>query len=265
MIWHNDWIWHNLDERIVNKNAKFKFGIVPYKFNLASFKESSFNTAKKIYDEYKQVYVALSGGMDSLYVTKVFHENSIPFIPIIVNSEANQIETQYAFDYCEKNNIKYHLITMTGKDLVRYYFENIYPKIYSVGVNISAAVIAGNYAKENNGILVSGDYLVDVNDDTITCSDYDYFKDLLLGKNINFFSYTPQIAYAMTKECEIPFADTKYRLYGFDQNRAKIMYIYNQSINNVIRTMNLSFPKDKYEHTLMSRCEFLQMMEEHVA
>lgn len=264
MMWHNDWIWHNLDERQVNKNTNFKFGISPYSFKDITFEEASRKTAEKIYDKYKKIYVGLSGGMDSLYVTKVFHECGIPFVPIIILSEANTIETQYAFNYCEENGIEPHVIRKTGRELVEYYVKNVYAKMFSVGLNISGSVIAGQYAKENQGILVSGDYLVDVKEDLITCSDYDYFKDILIGKNINFFSYDPAIAYSMTKESVSPFYNTKFRLYRFSDNRNKINYRYNDSLTRFIINLNQSIPKEKYEYTLMSKQDFLSEMQRYI-
>lgn len=263
MIWHNDWIWHNLDERLKDRTSNFKFGIFPYTFKFMKFDEASRSTAKNIYDKYKKIYVALSGGMDSLYVTKVFHECNIPFTAVIVDSESNKQETKYAFDYCSHNEVKTFVIHKTEKELIKYYVKNIYSKVFSVGVNITGSVLAGNYAKENDGILVTGDYLIDVNNDTITCSDYDYYKDVLLGKNINFFSYDPAIAYAMTKEATVPFHSSKYKLYGFEENRDKIYYHYSKPIKKFILSVSKTIPKERYDFTLMSRDDFLVEMEKY--
>ena len=263
MIWHNNWVWHNLDERSTNKNVDFKFGLTPYSFKITSFKEACYSTAKTIYDKHKKVYVALSGGMDSLYVTKVFHEMKIPFVPVIISSEANTEETKYAFDYCIDQNIPHHVITTTGKHLLEYYYKEIYPKTYSIGINGSASVIAAQYAKENGGIILCGEYLMDVEHDNITCSDYDFYRDIMVGENINFFYYTPQIAYAMAKESEVPFEHTKYKLYQFETNREKIKYQYSRPISNVVKNFNVFLSNQKCEYTLMSRPDFLTMMEQY--
>jgi hypothetical protein len=263
MIWHNDWIWHNLDDRLKNKNEKFKFGIKPYSFKITDFRTASEKTAISIYNKHKKIYVALSGGMDSLYVTKIFHECSIPFTPVIVHSDANKEETSYAFQYCETNELIPHVIQKTEKELVSYYIKNVYSKMFSVGVNITAAFLTQQYASENDGIMISGDYLIDIEHDTITCSDFDYFRDVLLGPSINFFSDNPTIAYAMTKEAQIPFFDTKYQLYGFTSNRMKLKYEYTSGIYNVVKEMDMKSDKTKYEYTLMSRSEFLTEMEKY--
>lgn len=263
MIWHNDWVWHNLDEKIKNRNSNFKFGINPYNFKLMSFSEASKFTAKKIYEKHKNIYISLSGGMDSLYVTKVFHENDIPFKAIIITGDANTQETKYAFDFCSKNQIKNVVINKSGKELVEYYIKNIYSKIYSVGINATASVIACNYALENSGIAVYGDYLLDVENDTITCADWDFYKDIF-GKNINYFYYTPEIAYAITKESKIPYSTNKFKLYGFEINRTKDNYDYSNTIKNILRRMHYSIPKERYEYFLMDRKDFLVEMEKYI-
>jgi hypothetical protein len=264
MIWHNEWVWHNLDERLINKESNFKFGLSPRKFKNLNFKEASEYTANQIYEKYKNVYVALSGGMDSLYVTKIFHEYKIPFTPVIVISESNIKEVEYAINYCNHNHINPHTIYKTNKELIEYYMKNIYSRMFSVGVNSTASFIVQEYAKENNGIMVSGDYLIDIENDTITCSDYDFYRDALIGQNINFYYYNEEIAYSMTKETSSPFSETKYKLYGFSNNRSKMYYEYESHLIKFIRMINKNVDKTKYEYTLTSKKEFMNFMERYI-
>ena len=50
-----------------------------------SFADASDYTALQIASKYPELYLSLSGGMDSIYVASVLHRNRIPFIPIILD------------------------------------------------------------------------------------------------------------------------------------------------------------------------------------
>ena len=43
--------------------------------------------AQEIFHKYKNIYVAMSGGIDSEWVAKCFHRQGIPFTPIIYEAE----------------------------------------------------------------------------------------------------------------------------------------------------------------------------------
>jgi hypothetical protein len=62
--------------------------------------------AQELYDVYKNIYVAMSGGIDSEWVANCFHRQGIPFTPIIYEAEDLQyMDTHWAIQWCERNNI----------------------------------------------------------------------------------------------------------------------------------------------------------------
>jgi hypothetical protein len=62
--------------------------------------------AQEIYDVYKNIYVAMSGGIDSEWVATCFQRQGIPFTPIIYEAEDLQhTDTYWAVKWCEKNNL----------------------------------------------------------------------------------------------------------------------------------------------------------------
>lgn len=265
MMWHNDWVWHNLDERKNCGSSQFIFGIQPRSFKKMTFKESSYYTAKKIYDEYKNVYISLSGGPDSLFVTKTFHEMGIPVTAVIIDTEANKGESIYAFDYCEKNNIKTKVFSMSFKDLYKYYLEKQVYRVTQWGLNTTSTIIAGLYAKENGGISLSGEFLLAEYEPTICCNDFDFVRDLYV-KTINFFYYTEEIAYAMAIEAELPYQENKNKLYGFEYREK--FYTHDEDINRLFTQMRKHLQKEvvnsNYQYVMCTFDEFVHTMEEKI-
>ncbi len=51
------------------------------------------------------LFLCYSGGLDSEYVLAVFKSLGMPITPIIMRTQYNDHETQYAFKYCDENSI----------------------------------------------------------------------------------------------------------------------------------------------------------------
>jgi len=80
-----------------------------------SFKEECLIAAKKIRDTTDlPIQVLLSGGIDSMTVCESFRQSNIPFTPVICkyNNTINHHDIKYAFEYCERFNIKYILLEL---------------------------------------------------------------------------------------------------------------------------------------------------------
>lgn len=74
--------------------------------NIVSVEVAGNRVAQELYDVYKNIYVAMSGGIDSEWVAKCFLRQGIPFTPIIYESEDLQhTDTYWAVEWCEKNNV----------------------------------------------------------------------------------------------------------------------------------------------------------------
>ena len=88
-------------------------------FNLSNpveilpFRTAADSAAKLIATQYDNLYISLSGGLDSEFVAKVLLRNQINFTPIIALGPWNQIETWYAFKFCDDHNLKPKILNYT--------------------------------------------------------------------------------------------------------------------------------------------------------
>lgn len=62
--------------------------------------------AQELHETYGNIYVGMSGGIDSEWVAKCFHRQGIPFTPIIYEADdLNSVDTWWAKRWCDENNI----------------------------------------------------------------------------------------------------------------------------------------------------------------
>jgi hypothetical protein len=73
---------------------------------IKSFYEETKLVAEKVWAEKQgNIHLCYSGGLDSEYVLAVFRTLGMSITPVIMCTQYNHHETQYAFKYCDKNNI----------------------------------------------------------------------------------------------------------------------------------------------------------------
>ena len=198
------WIFNNLNERFENRNVDFKSWMTPTKFSIMPFHTAADYTVNEISKLNKKLFIALSGGVDSEYALLSFHRNKIPITPIIIELSSNKLEISYAYYMCKKLKIEPHIIKISDDeyiDLYMYYFKKINARItFSI-----VTYVASCFAKKMNGILITGNELVDYNFDSVwrvMCAEWDYYHDILLPDNIHidFFTCTPEITYSLIYE-----------------------------------------------------------------
>ena len=93
-----------------------------------NFRAECVNAAKLIKESTtKDIYVLLSGGVDSEIVARSFIEADIPITCLIArfNDDMNEHDISYAFDFCDEYNVKYIIIDINiydfwKKDLYKY-------------------------------------------------------------------------------------------------------------------------------------------------
>lgn len=62
--------------------------------------------ARELYETYGNIYVGMSGGIDSEWVAKCFHRQGIPFTPIIYEADTlNSLDTWWAHKWCSDNGL----------------------------------------------------------------------------------------------------------------------------------------------------------------
>ena len=114
----NDWLTTNLSERTNINLCSFSVSIRPYKFTTGIFKEEAKRVARDLCDTFDNLYIAYSGGLDSEFVLKTFHENGLPITPILVDTPYNQFELEWAYNYCKQINVKPEILTYTQNEIV---------------------------------------------------------------------------------------------------------------------------------------------------
>ncbi len=73
--------------------------------NIVSWDVAAKNVALDLHSNYDNLYVAMSGGIDSEFVAQTFLNLKIPFTPIIGNIEnINELDIWWALKWCKDNN-----------------------------------------------------------------------------------------------------------------------------------------------------------------
>jgi len=73
---------------------------------IKSFYEETVLVAEHIWAKKQgKIHLCYSGGLDSEYVLAVFRTLGMPITPVIMRTQYNHHETQYAFKYCDENSI----------------------------------------------------------------------------------------------------------------------------------------------------------------
>jgi hypothetical protein len=73
---------------------------------IKSYYEETKLVAEKVWAEKQgNIHLCYSGGLDSEYVLAVFKTLGMTITPVIMRTQYNHHEIQYAFKYCDKNNI----------------------------------------------------------------------------------------------------------------------------------------------------------------
>jgi hypothetical protein len=244
IISENNWINDNITEsRLISD--------YDVKFNLYSFKPLDFHTAAeqaaiKISKKYQNLYVGLSGGIDSEYVLVCFHKLKIPIIPLIILCEGNEQESKYAFKMCEKLNIIPKVIICSTDKILDICINFISKKINGIGFHSATRAYAANYVKDNNGTLVCGDHIIGdgnilIRDSEYAMNEWDGYDSAHFGDEIGFFTYTPELAYSMisgnTLDGEnMSWKEYKSKLFELEL-RDKIRYSYPERIQKIIASI----------------------------
>jgi len=173
----------------------------------------------------RNLYLSLSGGLDSELCAYTLLRNKIEFTPLIVKIEnINEIESWFAEYWCYTNKITPHIIHISSEQLYNNLFKD----------HILEMIRAGNFKKNNIGILLNlfiADYVEKLNGYCISASGdikYDFDKKLFCCNSFDFgieihrpnqhpsgfFIYTPEIALSYIYQFD-PSIDEQYNKLNF--------------------------------------------------
>jgi hypothetical protein len=234
MLSKNNWLTTNLGQRLINPNIDLEVSLNPYDFTPVGFIEASEIAAKEIADNYDNIYIGITGGLDSEYITRLFHRLKIPFTPLLISC-GNTKESSYAYAVFKELAITPEIITVTEEDFKRYFYDYIYTKLNSIGWHGTQALIAAEYVGKKQGLLLLGNHLIgdypNTTDEGAHSVDWDFYcYHIFPNTNVtNFFLYTPQLAYSMLPRDiqPIDWAIYKSQLYGVE-HRYKIRPFHSQ-------------------------------------
>lgn len=271
MSGNNDWINFNY--------ASKHFSMNPIDFKFRNKKESIEHSIEQILKKYDNLYLSLSGGLDSEFAAKCLYDNGVKFTPIIVDYTSNANEKWYAYYWCYEHRIKPIVLKLTQQDVL----EN-FPKIsfkYSTAFVSSIDFILEAYVSKMNGKLVTSaaepftrlhsfyDNLTIGTSEKLEFKTYDFMLDYHMPNKhaYNFLTYTPDLLYDMIKNIDykkpVQLAMAEY--YGLTP-RPKINAISNMLLHGdkMINAMSISNSKhDLLSISLGFKGDFLRKFENH--
>ena len=246
IISENNWINDNFTSMGGVSNYDVEFNLYPFKS--LDFHTAAEQVAMKIFEKYQNLYVGLSGGIDSEYVLVCFHKLKIPIIPLIILCEGNEQESKYAFKICEKLNIIPEVINCSNDQILDICVNFIFKKINGIGFQSATRAYAANYVK-GNGTLICGDHILGdgnilIRDSEYAINEWDGYDSPHFGDEIGFFTYTPQLTYSMisgnTLDGEnMSWKEYKSKLFELEL-RDKIRYSYPKRIQKIISSIHRS-------------------------
>lgn len=229
---HNNWI--STIENDTNIAISFDFKDM----QSMNKEESIINNVEKIcLDHGDDIYIALSGGMDSEFVANSFKKAGKSFKVVLVDYLTNRAELWYAKRWCYLNNVTPDIISLSVGDMETKLIDicNTYGCSYISALDF----MLKEYVEERGGKFITGgpepfnrvDCFADNFTQTISENLENltvYFKFCQLTNNSHpykFLMYTPEMLYNIVKEMgygkPIQLAMSEY--YGIE-SRPKIPY-----------------------------------------
>lgn len=232
----NNWLTTNIDTRRQGLKTDFQLFVNPYKHEqVKSFREECLTTAVELSQLNIPLYVGLSGGYDSECLSKVLLEAGVSFKAIIVTYDGNQIEVQQAFKFCDKQKIVPIILNLSEYQLAYTVCKEIIIHLNGTGIYSVGALVAEKYAKENRGILLTGDHIVGDQEDI---DSYNYYlpEHDFYAEAIGFFTYRLEVVKAMLNVAPLykNWIDYKHKVFYIEM-RDKIRPKYNNKIRSMIQ------------------------------
>lgn len=238
------------------------------------------NVVQSIVHDYDNLYISLSGGMDSEFTAKCFTERGIKFKPLIVDYISNSTEVWWAYKWCYDNKIEPEVIRLSKYDFVNLCTR--YAKKYDTAFLSAIDFIMYDYIDKLDGKLVSSfampyrrisclDDILSANVDTnLEFATYDFMLDYYEPKKhpYNFSVYTPEMMYDMVKNISYdkPMQIALSEYYGVTC-RPKIpalmnLALFGEELINSISKFN--YERDLYTLELCDKDLFLKACEDKV-
>ena len=169
-------------------------------------------TIENIQKNHSNLFLALSGGIDSEFAANSLLSRGVNFTPIIMDIKSNSIEKWYAYKWCYENKKKPLVIEMTEFQVLTYFTQIAVKKqipFYSVISWILSEIV---YSK-GGSLVLGGEEVIDDRDHLLTNKSFAKMSENLetnkyafsvemedKGHVGGFLSYTPELFYNCLKE-----------------------------------------------------------------
>lgn len=232
MAGHNNWI--TFIENDTNLFISFDFK----NMQIMTKEDAIVNNVEKIcLDHGDDIYVALSGGMDSEFVANSFKKAGKSFKVVLVDYITNRAELWYAKRWCYLNNVTPDIISLSTSDMETKLVDicNTYGCSYIASLDF----LIKEYVESKGGKFITGGpepfIRIDCFLDDLTQNISTNLRDLTIyfkfcqttndSHPYKFLMYTPEMLYNIVKEISydkpIQLAMAEY--YGVE-SRPKIPY-----------------------------------------
>jgi hypothetical protein len=282
---HNHWLTTNL---IAGSDSNLSAPFTA-EFNIDHVMEMSFNsaadyTATIIANNYNNLHLCLSGGLDSEYVAAVLCRNKIPFTPVIILTP-NNAEIWYAFKFCKFNNLIPVVFDFSSKTGSANNVTELLIKAYQIAAAIKLPVtealisnVVSKLLSDSSATVITGcgeplrmsDHFDDPMGDVFEIWDRDCYLNLEYGDSHPgaFFTFTPEIFKAIITDidCALNSQLAKSKLYGLSE-RAKSysVFEYTKDImgyqHRHINDLNKKFFREEHlKYVTYDRQQLLDML-----
>lgn len=196
------WLKHNLKNRLVDPSCDFKFETTINDYEKIEFQKASELVCRNLFSINKNIFLGLSGGIDSEYVFRKFHSLNIFIKPIIVTCKCYIKETDIAFSLCKELNVEPIVIPISENEMFLYFYKNIFQLFNGIGIGSVPSLVVTEYAKQNGGIFVKSEHVIgDMNDKVcVEMNEWDFYCSIQHENSYNFFMHTPEIVYSMVSK-----------------------------------------------------------------
>ena len=265
------------------------------KSKIIDFKTAGINVAKDIGSSYDNIYLALSGGIDSEFAAECFLKAGVPFTPIIANIKgSNEIDSWFAYRWCKEKNIQPLTMDITVRQVKEANIDILKKTFIRLSIAVSFSLILNEHVKKLNGNLVTGggdiEYFPDSlyfyrvkaakiphsfqkdlelfdEDGTPKCKGW-LFADSFIGTTIflkdapwNFYTWTPEIVLSMIANRDLS-KDTQENKIALTECMPRPKNIpltkeFNRSHNELINLFTLRIMLGKTENYFLGTKEEL--------
>jgi hypothetical protein len=215
-----------------------------------SFQDAADYTAKLIGQTYNNIYLGLSGGLDSEFAAEALYRNGVPFTPIIAALPQDQ-DHYYALYWCQCRSITPVVVTFTENDprLVNEATKAVYKLKQKTNLT-SVNLYLEKYVRALGGQFLTGDSPLLQHTEGFNQAAGPVFDLYWLVYTSNFVDpnstaqhfllYTPELLLAAAKEIDYRVSDSvgKTKLYNIPyrpKNYRPVMPIDEATEKNIIR------------------------------